>query len=151
MLFGIEPELGPRYGATYVERPSDEGVNELFNQATVFVQTSTHEGFCLPPLEAMATGGAVVCTDAHGNRDFCVDGGNCLIPEPTVESVSGAIGRLLADPGAARAARRGRHRDRGGVHVGAADRRARGVPRAAHISPASFGVDRLNIAHPHST
>ena len=51
-----------------------------FNQATVFVQTSTHEGFCLPPLEAMATGGAVVCTDAHGNRDFCVDGVNCLMP-----------------------------------------------------------------------
>ena len=55
----------------YVTSPSDEEVNELFNQATVFVQTSTHEGFCLPPLEAMATGGAVVCTDAHGNRDFC--------------------------------------------------------------------------------
>ena len=64
----------------------------------MFVQTSTHEGFCLPPLEAMATGGAVVCTDAHGNRDFCVDGVNCLMPEPTVESVSGAIGRLLGDP-----------------------------------------------------
>ena len=64
----------------------------------MFVQTSTHEGFCLPPLEAMATGGAVVCTDAHGNRDFCVDGVNCLMPEPTVASVSGAIGRLLGDP-----------------------------------------------------
>jgi GT2 family glycosyltransferase len=99
VMFGIEPHLGPAHGATYVERPSDEGVNELFNQATVFVQTSTHEGFCLPPLEAMATGGAVVCTDAHGNRDFCVDGTNCLIPDPTVESVSGAIGRLLADRG----------------------------------------------------
>jgi hypothetical protein len=91
-------ELGPKYGARYVERPSDEGVNELFNQATVFVQTSTHEGFCLPPLEAMATGGAVVCTDAHGNRDFCVDGENCLIPAPTVAAVSAAISTLLADP-----------------------------------------------------
>jgi glycosyltransferase involved in cell wall biosynthesis len=47
----------------------------------------------------MATGGAVVCTDAHGNRDFCIDGVNCLVPEPTVESVSGAIGRLLGDAG----------------------------------------------------
>jgi len=97
-LFGIEPHLGPEHGARYIERPSDDEVNELLNQATVLVQTSTHEGFCLPPLEAMATGGAVVCTDAHGNRDFCVDGVNCLIPEPTVESVSGAIGRLLEDP-----------------------------------------------------
>jgi GT2 family glycosyltransferase/glycosyltransferase involved in cell wall biosynthesis len=97
-LFGIEPELGPKYGARYVERPSDEGVNELFNEATVFVQTSTHEGFCLPPLESMATGGAVVCTDSHGNRDFCVDGENCLMPEPTTAAVSAAITRLLADP-----------------------------------------------------
>ena len=97
-MFGIEPELGPKHGAHYVERPSDEGVNELFNQATVFIQTSTHEGFCLPPLEVMATGGAVVCTDAHGNRDFCRDGVNCLMPDFTVESVSAAIARLFADP-----------------------------------------------------
>lgn len=96
-LFGIEPELGDEHGARYVESPSDEGVNALFNEATVFVQTSTHEGFCLPPLEAMATGAAVVCTDSHGNRDFCVDGENCLMPEPTVAAVSGAIARLLAD------------------------------------------------------
>jgi glycosyltransferase involved in cell wall biosynthesis len=97
-LFGVEPELGPQHGARYVHRPSDSEVNELFNEATVFVQTSTHEGFCLPALEAMAAGAAVVCTDAHGNRDFCADGENCLMPEPTVESVSGAITRLLEDP-----------------------------------------------------
>ena len=54
-------------------------MNELFNEATVFVQTSRHEGFCLPPLEAMAAGTPVVCTDAHGNRDFCRDGENCLM------------------------------------------------------------------------
>jgi glycosyltransferase involved in cell wall biosynthesis len=97
-LFGTEPDAaGGERGIRYVEAPSDEGVNELFNEATVFVQTSTHEGFALPPLEAMATGGAVVCTDADGNRDFCVDGENCLMPEPTVEAVSGAMARLLAD------------------------------------------------------
>jgi glycosyltransferase involved in cell wall biosynthesis len=97
-LFGVEPDLGPKYGARYVERPGDEEVNRLFNEATVLVQTSRHEGFCLPPLEAMATGAAVICTDAHGNRDFCRDGVNCLMPEATVESVSGALERVLRDP-----------------------------------------------------
>ena len=95
------PEPRPRltlFGIDYVTAPSDAEVNELFNRATVFVQTSTHEGFCLPPLESMAAGGAVVCTDAHGNRDFCVDGENCLIPEPTTEAVSDALSRLLGDP-----------------------------------------------------
>lgn len=96
-LFGIEPELAQEPGIRYVEGPSDERVAELLAEATVFVQTSTHEGFCLPPLESMATGGAVVCTDAHGNRDFCVDDGNCLMPAPEASAVSDAIRRLLAD------------------------------------------------------
>ncbi|MFZ1994040.1 MAG: glycosyltransferase [Solirubrobacteraceae bacterium] len=98
-LFGIEPELAGEPGVRYVTSPSDDEVNELFNQATVFVQTSVHEGFCLPPLESMATGGAVVCTDAHGNRDFCRDEENCLMPEPTTGAVSAAIARLLGDGG----------------------------------------------------
>jgi GT2 family glycosyltransferase/glycosyltransferase involved in cell wall biosynthesis len=95
-LFGIEPELA-QPGIRYVDTPSDEQVNELFCEATVFVQTSVHEGFALPPLEAMATGAAVVCTDAHGNRDFCVDGVNCLMPEPTSAAVGEALSRLLDD------------------------------------------------------
>jgi GT2 family glycosyltransferase/glycosyltransferase involved in cell wall biosynthesis len=97
-LFGIEPELAQGEDVRYLESPSDEQVNELFNQATVFVQTSTHEGFALPPLEAMATGAAVVCTDAHGNRDFCLDGVNCLMPASNPGAVSAALARLLADP-----------------------------------------------------
>jgi glycosyltransferase involved in cell wall biosynthesis len=98
-LFGIEPQLAeaePRI--RYVTAPSDEEVNRLFNEATVFVQTSKHEGFCLPPLEAMATGGAVVCTDAHGNADFCIDGENCLMPDADRRSVADAIQRVLGDP-----------------------------------------------------
>jgi glycosyltransferase involved in cell wall biosynthesis len=97
-MFGIEPELADSEGMSYVVSPDDEHVNELFCQATVFVQTSTHEGFALPPLEAMATGAAVVCTDAHGNRDFCRDGVNCLMPEAEPAAVSAALARLLADP-----------------------------------------------------
>jgi glycosyltransferase involved in cell wall biosynthesis len=97
-LFGIEPQLGPRHGARYVSSPTDAEVNELLNQATVFVQTSRHEGFCLPPLEAMAAGAPVVCTDAHGNRDFCRDGENCLLVEADAQAVSAAIARLFGDP-----------------------------------------------------
>jgi glycosyltransferase involved in cell wall biosynthesis len=96
-MFGIEPELADSEGMRYVVSPDDEQVNELFCQATVFVQTSTHEGFALPPLEAMATGAAVLCTDAHGNRDFCCDGVNCLMPAAEPAAVSAALARLLAD------------------------------------------------------
>jgi len=96
-LYGIEPELGEPLGATYHVRPSDSAVNELLGTAAVFVQTSRHEGFCLPVLEAMSTGLPVVCTDAHGNRDFCRDGENCLMPEPDAGAVATAIQRLLDD------------------------------------------------------
>jgi GT2 family glycosyltransferase len=97
-LFGSQPELASEPGIRYVARPSDSEVNELLNEATVFVQTSSHEGFCLPILESMATGGAVVCTDAHGNRDFCVDGANCLMPRADPAAVAAALSRLFTDP-----------------------------------------------------
>jgi GT2 family glycosyltransferase len=96
-LFGIEPQLASEPGIRYVEGPTDGEVARLLSEATVFVQTSYHEGFCLPPLESMATGGPVVCTDAHGNRDFCRDGENCLMPEADVCAVSDALARLLSD------------------------------------------------------
>ena len=98
-LFGIEPELADGLGerVTYFERPSDDDVNRLMNQATILLQTSKHEGFCLPPLEAMAAGAGVVCTDANGNRDFCVHEHNCLMPERDAGSVRDALLRLLGD------------------------------------------------------
>ena len=96
-LFGVEPEAAEGLDARYVFGPSDEEVNELFNRAAVFVQTSRHEGFCLPPLEAMAAGAPVVCTDAHGNRDFCRDGENCLMVEPEPAAVAAGIQRVLSD------------------------------------------------------
>jgi glycosyltransferase involved in cell wall biosynthesis len=96
-LFGVEPELGAEVGARYHNAPSDSEVNELLNTATVFVQTSRHEGFCLPVLEAMATGVPVVCTDADGNRDFCRDGENCLMPEARPRAVRDALERAFSD------------------------------------------------------
>jgi glycosyltransferase involved in cell wall biosynthesis len=97
-LFGIEPELARDPGIRYVTAPSDQEVNDLLNQATAFIQTSRHEGFCLTILEAMAAGCPVVCTDAHGNRDFCVAGNNCLISDARPAAVAADIRRLLADP-----------------------------------------------------
>ncbi len=99
-LFGIEPELvEDKPAIRYVVSPSDDDVNRLFNQATVFIQTSIHEGFCLPILEAMATGCPIVCTDADGNRDFCRDGRNCLMPDADSGSVADALSLALGDAG----------------------------------------------------
>ncbi|MEL4319012.1 glycosyltransferase family 4 protein [Leifsonia sp. YIM 134122] len=99
LLFGTEPDLVDDQRADYVERPSDAGVNELYNTATVFVQTSRHEGYCLPILEAMAAGCPVITTDSHGNRDFCVADENCImVGQDDAAGLAEAIERLLADP-----------------------------------------------------
>lgn len=99
VLFGTEPDLVKKQeGVTYRVRPSDKEVNKLYNQATVFVQTSYHEGFCLPVLEAMSAGCPVICTDAHGNRDFCFDDKNCIMVEKDdVKGLATTIDRVLSD------------------------------------------------------
>jgi glycosyltransferase involved in cell wall biosynthesis len=45
----------------------------------------------------MAAGAPVVCTDAHGNRDFCRDGENCLMAAAEPASVRAALERLFGD------------------------------------------------------
>lgn len=98
-LFGSEPDLKSLdEKITYFEKPSDEEVNDLYNKATVFVQTSRHEGFCLPLLEAMAAGTPVVCTDAHGNRDFALKDKTCLLVDhDDDEQLTQALTRLFSD------------------------------------------------------
>lgn len=98
LLFGGEPDLVSHEKVEYVVRPDDDEVRRLYNRATCFVQTSYHEGFSLPILEAMACGCPVITTDSHGNRDFCVDGENCLmVPQDDDAALAEAIRRLIDD------------------------------------------------------
>lgn len=62
---------------------------------TVFLPLR-HEGFYLPALEGMAMGSLVVCPDCVGNREFCVDGVNCLMPEYEPAALLEASIRSLA-------------------------------------------------------
>ena len=70
----------------------------------------------------MATGGAVVCTDAHGNRDFCIDGENCLIPEPDAARCQRRIGAAALTTHAARAPRARRDRNGRRLRLATANR-----------------------------
>ena len=59
------------------------------------------EGFYLPALEAMALGCLVICPDCVGNRSFCRDGFNALVPassgEDDVLAAMEAVRRMSAD------------------------------------------------------
>lgn len=97
-LFGSEPDVLKDEKVTYHVRPSNEEVNALYNTATCFIQTSLHEGFSLPIIEAMAAGCPVITTDSHGNRGFCFDGKNCLIvPQNDDAALAKSIERLISD------------------------------------------------------
>lgn len=98
VLFGHEPEILNDQKSKYMRKPSNSEVNSLYNNALFFVQTSRHEGFCLPIIEAMAAGCPVITTDSHGNRGFCFDEVNCLVVEQDdVHGLAQAIRRLSGD------------------------------------------------------
>ena len=80
---------------------SESGMADFYRSCDLFVLTSRMEGFPLPPLEAMACGGAVVATACGGISEYGQAGINCLIvplDDPAV--LAQAILQLCQNPAA---------------------------------------------------
>jgi GT2 family glycosyltransferase len=71
--------LGGLENVEFHPNPNDDALCRLYNQAQFFIQTSIHEGFSLPPIEAMACGCVPIITETHGNLEYLQDRGNCVI------------------------------------------------------------------------
>lgn len=83
-------------------RPDTPTLARCYGESDLFVSASWHEGFGLPPLEAMACGTPVVLSDSGGARDYARDEGNCLlVPPRDPEAMAEAILRVLSEPGLA--------------------------------------------------
>ena len=81
-------------------RPSREELRSAYANARIFVHMSDHEGFGLPPLEAMATGCIAICRNSGGVACYMDDPRihDCLVPLTTsLSQIVAIIGRLLAD------------------------------------------------------
>jgi glycosyltransferase involved in cell wall biosynthesis len=77
--------------------PTDEEIVRLFSGTKAFVFPSFAEGFGLPPLEAMASGVPVVCSDIPVFRE--VYGDAVLYVDPNrPESIAAAVRTLLINP-----------------------------------------------------
>ena len=88
--------------------PADDEVRRLFEGARAFVFPSFAEGFGLPPLEAMAAGTPVVCSDIPVFREVYGDAVRYVDPH-SPESIADGIRKILMDPMMAdRLRRRGR-------------------------------------------
>ena len=88
----------PRLTERIVEilEPSDEEIRRLFAGAKAFVFPSLAEGFGLPPLEAMASGVPVVCSDIPVFREVYGDAARYVDPNRP-ESIADGIRQVLAD------------------------------------------------------
>ena len=64
-------------------------------RVTVFLP-NPREGVYIPGLEGMALGTLVVCPDCVGNRSYCEDGRNCLMPAYDEDAIAAAAERALA-------------------------------------------------------
>lgn len=84
-------------GMTYLGPLED--VRPALAAAAVFVLPSYREGTPRSVLEALATGRAVVTTDAPGCRETVVDGVNgLLVPPRDASALEAAMERLITDP-----------------------------------------------------
>jgi glycosyltransferase involved in cell wall biosynthesis len=73
-------------------------VNEYYNNSSIILSSSLHEGFALPPAEGAACGCAIVATDSGGIRDYAVNGVNALLSSPgDVQALAKNLCQLLAD------------------------------------------------------
>ncbi len=70
----------------------------LYAGASVFVFPSSCEGFGLPPLEAMACGAPVICTDSTSLPEVVGDAA-VLVPPGNSESLHAALERVLSSLG----------------------------------------------------
>ena len=74
---------------------ADDDLPALLSGALCFVYPSLHEGFGLPPLEAMACGTPVIASNRTSLPEVVGDAGLLVDPEP--EALAAAIARLIGD------------------------------------------------------
>jgi glycosyltransferase involved in cell wall biosynthesis len=91
-------ELGLQRSVILAGYVADEDLPALYSGADLFVFPSLYEGFGLPPLEAMACGAPVVCSNAASLPEV-VDDAALMVDPHNVEQLSEAMRRVLASRG----------------------------------------------------
>lgn len=74
-------QLGLQQQVDWLGFVSEDELIRLYQQASVFVTTSRDEGFNIPPLEAMACGTPVLCSDIAVHRELFAEGAQLFATE----------------------------------------------------------------------
>lgn len=85
-------------GMKILKPTSDSDIATVYKSSDIFISTSWWEGFGLPPLEAMACGCAVICSNSGGVNEFIKPDENCIVFEPKAEhELISAIEKMVND------------------------------------------------------
>lgn len=105
VLFGTEdplPESHPGFPfdrVTFRRKPAQEEIRDIYLSTRIWVSPSMYEGFCLPALEAISLGCAVVAANSLGVEDVITDGVDGFLVEPgRSEPLARRIAEILRDP-----------------------------------------------------
>lgn len=92
----ITPDEPKKINIDAIVNPPQIVIGDTLRESDIFVCASMYESFCLPVLEAMTCGNAIVTTNNGGNMDFVVDGENALLMEKdNIEDIYNKVKRLL--------------------------------------------------------
>lgn len=71
-------------------------IGDTLRKTDIYICASMYESFCLPVLEALTSGCAVITTDNGGINDFCKNNYNCLIIEKqNIEDIIEKLNTLI--------------------------------------------------------
>jgi len=84
-------------GAEWLGARSDQELKEAYQSATLLVYPSLYEGFGLPPLEAMACGCPVACSNTTSLPEVCGSAAEYFDPT-SEEEMSAKISLILDNP-----------------------------------------------------
>ena len=91
-------DLFKGYPCEFRYKPADREKTKIFGTAHILVYASHYDSCPLPPMEAMASGAAVVCTATTGALEYCRHEENCLlVPVGSPESIAAAVKRIMND------------------------------------------------------
>jgi len=99
LAFGVfeKPSYLPDW-INYYRNPDKDLHNKINNSASIYLGTSTMEGYGLTIGEAMMCGQAVVCTDNPGYREMAIPDVNALVcPIKDSRALADAIIKLMQD------------------------------------------------------
>lgn len=86
VMFGThKPEIKFPINVDFYTKPEQEKIREIYMKTKIWLSTSRMEGFCLPALEAISLGSAVVSTNSFGVQDIINHGEDGFLVELTEE------------------------------------------------------------------